>query len=74
MEEFCVGAASLMLAILPHCFFLDLSTIAKAMTFFLRRARSSLYVKNVTTQDFIKFWGKIFVFILLVLNENFTGI
>jgi hypothetical protein len=25
---------------------------------------------SVTTQDFIKFWGKIFVFILLVLIEN----
>jgi hypothetical protein len=28
---------------------------------------------HVTTQDFIKFWGKIFVFILLVLIENFQG-
>jgi hypothetical protein len=27
----------------------------------------------VTTQDFIKFWGKIFVFILLVLIENSQG-
>jgi hypothetical protein len=27
----------------------------------------------VTTQDFIKFWGKIFVFILLVLIENPQG-
>jgi hypothetical protein len=24
----------------------------------------------VTTQDFIKFWGKIFAFVLLVLIEN----
>jgi hypothetical protein len=29
--------------------------------------------KIVTTQDFIKFWGKIFVFILLVLIENSQG-
>jgi hypothetical protein len=28
---------------------------------------------SVTTQDFIKFWGKIFVFILLVLIENSQG-
>jgi hypothetical protein len=28
---------------------------------------------GVTTQDFIKFWGKIFVFILLVLIENPQG-
>jgi hypothetical protein len=27
----------------------------------------------VTTQDFIKFWGKFFVFILLVLIENSQG-
>jgi hypothetical protein len=27
----------------------------------------------VTTQDFINFWGKIFVFILLVLIENSQG-
>jgi hypothetical protein len=27
----------------------------------------------VTTQDFIKFWGKFFVFILLVLIENLQG-
>jgi hypothetical protein len=27
----------------------------------------------VTTQDFIKFWGKIFIFILLVLIENSQG-
>jgi hypothetical protein len=26
--------------------------------------------RHVTSQDFIKFWGKIFVFILLVLIEN----
>jgi hypothetical protein len=29
--------------------------------------------KSVTTQDFIKFWGKIFVFILLVLIGNSQG-
>jgi hypothetical protein len=28
---------------------------------------------SVTTQDFIKFWGKIFVFILLALIENLQG-
>jgi hypothetical protein len=28
---------------------------------------------GVTTQDFINFWGKIFVFILLVLIENLQG-
>jgi hypothetical protein len=28
---------------------------------------------SVTTQDFIKFWGKNFVFILLVLIENSQG-
>jgi hypothetical protein len=28
---------------------------------------------TVTTQDFIKFWGKFFVFILLVLIENSQG-
>jgi hypothetical protein len=27
----------------------------------------------VTTQDFVKFWGKNFVFILLVLIENSQG-
>jgi hypothetical protein len=28
---------------------------------------------RVTSQDFIKFWGKIFIFILLVLIENSQG-
>jgi hypothetical protein len=28
---------------------------------------------GVTTQDFIKFWGKIFVFILLEMIENSQG-
>jgi hypothetical protein len=28
----------------------------------------------VTSQDFIKFWGKFFAFVLLVLIEFFTGI
>jgi hypothetical protein len=28
---------------------------------------------DVTTQDFVNFWGKIFVFILLVLIENSQG-
>jgi hypothetical protein len=32
-----------------------------------------LWSRDVTTQDFIKFWGKIFVFILLVLIENSQG-
>jgi hypothetical protein len=35
--------------------------------------RLSLCVVNVTTQNFINFWGKIFVFILLVLIENSQG-
>jgi ureidoglycolate hydrolase len=28
---------------------------------------------SVTSQDFIKFWSKIFVFVLLVLIENSQG-
>jgi hypothetical protein len=32
--------------------------------------RQPLPSLRVTTQDFINFWGKIFVFILLVLIEN----
>jgi hypothetical protein len=46
----------------------------------VNRASNSKTVKQcignwtgVTTQDFIKFWGKIFVFILLVLIENSQG-
>jgi hypothetical protein len=43
----------------------------------LEAQNSCLLVKLVhrlvTTQDFIKFWGKIFVFILLVLIENSQG-
>jgi hypothetical protein len=35
--------------------------------------RSHREPHSVTTQDFIKFWGKIFVFILLVLIENSQG-
>jgi hypothetical protein len=31
------------------------------------------FTSGVTTQDFINFWGKIFVFILLVLIENSQG-
>jgi hypothetical protein len=30
--------------------------------------------KHVTTQDFIKFWGKIFVFVMLEMIDIFTGI
>jgi hypothetical protein len=29
--------------------------------------------KRVTTQDFIKFWGKIFAFVLLEMFENSQG-
>jgi hypothetical protein len=32
-----------------------------------------LMTRVVTTQDFIKCWGKFFVFILLVLIENSQG-
>jgi hypothetical protein len=35
--------------------------------------RTGLVCGAVTTQDFIKFWGKIFIFILLVLIENSQG-
>jgi hypothetical protein len=35
--------------------------------------RHGFYWPIVTTQDFVKFWGKIFVFILLVLIENLQG-
>jgi hypothetical protein len=34
---------------------------------------TSKWVGSVTSQDFIKFWGKFFAFVLLVLIENSQG-